>query len=136
VDRTDLINAIHAIGRAPEGERFSVKRWIVYRAEILNLKALVPADWKGEVHDAIHGTGRSQLQAAKARRDRLRAAKGVAAPPQACKACGGTGRLNGRVCYLCLGAGRVKSFSAPGGTAAPGGQEGVGAGSTGGSTAI
>lgn len=54
VDERDIIDAVHAINRTPAGERLSVKRFVVYRAEVLGLKAAVPGDWKAEVYDALH----------------------------------------------------------------------------------
>ncbi len=53
VDRRDLLDAILAIGRTDPGERFSVKRWIVYRAKLLGMKSDVPNAWIAEVGEAV-----------------------------------------------------------------------------------
>ena len=53
VDRRDLLDAILAIGRGAPGERFSVKRWIVYRARLLGMKTDVPNTWIAEVGEAV-----------------------------------------------------------------------------------
>ncbi len=53
VDGRDLLDAILAIGRAAPGERFSVKRWIVYRAKLLGMKSDVPKAWVVEVGEAV-----------------------------------------------------------------------------------
>jgi HK97 family phage prohead protease len=53
VDRRDLLDAILAVGRTDPGERFSVKRWIVYRAKLLGMKSEVPKDWVVEVGEAV-----------------------------------------------------------------------------------
>jgi hypothetical protein len=54
-DSRDLLDLIHAIGRAPVGEKFSIKTFAVYRAQLLGLKSYIPASWKAEVHAAKGG---------------------------------------------------------------------------------
>jgi hypothetical protein len=53
VDERDIIDAVHSIGRTPPRERLSVKRFIVYRAELLHLKSRGPHGWFGEVSEAL-----------------------------------------------------------------------------------
>jgi hypothetical protein len=53
VDRRDLLDAILAVGGTGAGERFSVKRWIVYRARLLGMKSDVPNPWIAEVGEAV-----------------------------------------------------------------------------------
>jgi HK97 family phage prohead protease len=49
VDEEDLRNAIHAIGRAPKSEVLAVKRWILFSAERVGRKGMVPSGWWDEV---------------------------------------------------------------------------------------
>ena len=46
-NRQDLLNAIHAIGRADESRRPAVKAHIRKRAKALGLTSLLPDDWRG-----------------------------------------------------------------------------------------
>ncbi len=56
VDKDDLRNAIHSIGRAPTIEVLAVKRWIILSAERLREKNLIPDGWWDEVNAASpHG---------------------------------------------------------------------------------
>lgn len=44
-NREDLANAIRAVGRAPEGDRNMVRRFIMRRARALNAADLIPDTW-------------------------------------------------------------------------------------------
>ena len=46
-NRTDLENAIHAVGRA-KGDHDMVRRFIVKRARALNLSNLIPDNWSAD----------------------------------------------------------------------------------------
>jgi hypothetical protein len=52
-DERDLLDALYTIGAVPTAELPAVKRWIVYRAQQLNLLLLVPREWVAEVKGAI-----------------------------------------------------------------------------------
>lgn len=49
-NRTDLANAIHAVGRAKGGEagRAMVRRYIMRRAKALGLSSMIPDTWKAD----------------------------------------------------------------------------------------
>lgn len=49
-NRSDLSNAIRAVGRAKGGEegRRAVRRWIIRRARELNLSSMIPETWNSD----------------------------------------------------------------------------------------
>lgn len=55
-DKSDLGNAIQAVGRASGGEagRKRVRRWIYRRAKELNALGMIPATWMPD--GSIHGS--------------------------------------------------------------------------------
>jgi hypothetical protein len=58
-DRGDLVNAIHAWGRANPSERGAVARHIKSRASALGLTDLLPTE--GELASAMHNTGKAAM---------------------------------------------------------------------------
>ncbi len=44
--KEDVENAVKAVGRAPEGERGSIRRFIMLRARELSASALIPSTWQ------------------------------------------------------------------------------------------
>jgi hypothetical protein len=49
-NRSDLENAIHAVGRSKGGEsgRNAVRRWIIKRARALGLTSMIPENWNSD----------------------------------------------------------------------------------------
>ena len=45
VDEVDLVNAIKAVNRARAGERWSIRKFLIARAKVLGLSALIPSHW-------------------------------------------------------------------------------------------
>jgi HK97 family phage prohead protease len=110
----DLHDAILAIGRAPESERASIRRFIMKRAAELNASYLVPSAWH---HDGASSSGRAYVDLGAASRElqelrqqaTSRAAEDDTADLETCPLCEGSGKIRegNRQCPDCEGTGKV-----------------------------